>query len=65
MNKVYDLLWKKSESNGKAPWEKVGVMLLKDDGRRSMKLDLIPACNWDGWLAVSERKPKKVSPPAA
>ncbi len=65
MSKVYDLLWKKGENNGKAQWEKVGVMLVKDDGKRSMKLEMVPACNWDGWLAVSERKPKKAPPAAA
>ena len=64
MSKVYDLLWKKSENNGKAQWERVGVMLMKDDGKKSVKLDTLPLGNWEGWLAVSERKPKK-APSAA
>ncbi len=59
MNKTYDLLWKRSETNGKAQWERVGIMLEKDDGKRSMKLDLLPAGGWDGWLVVSERKGKE------
>ncbi|MDH4027541.1 MAG: hypothetical protein OEU95_01755 [Nitrospirota bacterium] len=58
MSKVYDLLWKKSENEGKAQWERVGVMLVKEDGKKSMKLDLVPASGWDGWLVVSERKEK-------
>lgn len=57
--KVYDLLWKRSEDKGKARWEKVGVLMEKEEGKRSVKLDLIPASNWDGWLVVAERKPKE------
>ena len=59
MSKVYDLLWKKGEYEGKAQWERVGILLEKEDGKRSMKLDLVPAVEWDGWLVVSERKPKE------
>lgn len=56
--KLYDLIWKRAEDKeGKARWEKVGVLIDKD-GKLSMKLDLIPAGNWDGWLVVSERKGK-------
>jgi hypothetical protein len=62
MKKIYDLLWKRSENDGKAQWERVGVMLVKEDGKKSMKLDLVPAGNWDGWLVVSERKVKEKEP---
>jgi hypothetical protein len=56
---IYDLLWKRAEDkNGKARWEKVGVLIEKD-GKLSLKLDLIPVSkDWDGWLVVSERKDK-------
>lgn len=53
---IYDLLWKRSEDKGKARWEKVGILMEKDDGRKSVKIDMIPANNWDGWLVVAERK---------
>jgi hypothetical protein len=55
--KIYDLLWKRNnqEKTGKVFWEKVG-MLMDKDGKLSVKMDLIPAGNWDGWLTVSERK---------
>ena len=56
MSKTFDVLWKKSENNGKALWERVGVMIEKEDGKKSIKLDMIPAGNWEGWLVVSERK---------
>jgi len=58
MSKIHDLLWKKSETKGKAQWERVGVLLEKDQGKMSVKMDLLPAGNWDGWLVVSERKAK-------
>jgi hypothetical protein len=54
--KIYDLLWKRSDGNsGKTRWEKVGVLIEKED-KRSVKIDLLPAGAWDGWLVVSERK---------
>ncbi|MBI5741985.1 MAG: hypothetical protein HZA16_14870 [Nitrospirae bacterium] len=59
MSKIYELLWKKSEDKGKAQWEKVGVLLEKEDGKKSLKLDLIPAYGWDGWLVAAERKSKE------
>lgn len=62
MSRTFDLLWKKSETNGKAQWERVGVMLEKEDGKRSVKLNVLPAGGWDGWLVVSERKAKSEAP---
>jgi hypothetical protein len=59
MSKIFDLLWKKSENDGKAHWERVGVMLVKEDGKKSMKFDVMPVGQWDGWLVVSERKAKE------
>lgn len=54
--KSYDIVWKRTEDEGKARWEKVGVLLEKDNGKMSIKLDLIPATGWDGWLVVAERQ---------
>lgn len=49
--------------NGKARWEKVGVMIDKGD-KKSVKLDLIQVSKeWDGWLVVSDRKEKKRDEP--
>jgi hypothetical protein len=55
--KIYDLLWKRAdnEKTGRVFWEKVGVLMDKD-GKLSVKIDLIPTRNWDGWLVVSEKK---------
>ncbi len=60
--KIYDLLWKRTEDrNGKARWEKVGVLMEKDDGKKSVKIDVVPAGSWDGWIVVAERRPKDAS----
>jgi len=61
--KVYDLLWKRTENkNGKARWERIGVLVDKN-GKLSMKLDLMPISkDWDGWVVVSERKDKEEVP---
>ncbi len=54
--KLYNLLWKRKEdAQGKARWERVGVLVEKD-GKKNVKLDVMPIGNWDGWLVVSERK---------
>ena len=34
-------------------------LMEKEDGKKSVKLDLIPVGSWDGWLVVSERKEKE------
>ena len=40
------MLWKKSENKGKARREKVGVLIEKEDGKKSVKIDLVPVGNW-------------------
>jgi hypothetical protein len=62
--KIYDLLWKREEKSeekkeGKIRWENVGV-LIENEGKRSVKLNVIPVGDWDGWLTVVERKDKPV-----
>ena len=60
--KIYDLLWKREEKSedkkdSKTRWENVGV-LIENEGKRSVKLNVIPVGDWDGWLTVVERKEK-------
>ena len=62
--KIYDLLWKREEKSedkkdSKTRWENIGV-LIENDGKRSIKLNVVPVGNWDGWLTVVERKEKSV-----
>ena len=55
---LYDVLYKKAEQeDGKAIWMRCGIMIEKDNGKKSLKLDAVPAgSGWDGWFVVSERK---------
>jgi hypothetical protein len=60
--KIYELLWKREEKSedkkdGKTRWENVGV-LIENDGKRSVKINVLPVGDWDGWLTVVERKEK-------
>ena len=60
--KIYDLLWKREEKSedkkdSKTRWENVGV-LIENEGKPSVKLNVIPVGDWDGWLTVVERKEK-------
>lgn len=50
---LYDVLYKDDSEKGK--WHKVGLLIIKDDGRMSIKIDLIPSVNWNGWLTVSKK----------
>ncbi len=56
--KIYDLLWKREEKSEdkKTRWENIGV-LIENDGKRSVKINVLPVGDWDGWLTVVERKP--------
>ena len=68
--KVYDLLWKREEKseenkseekkNGKIRWENVGV-LIENEGKRSVKLNLVPAAIG---TAGSRWSREKRSPPS-
>jgi hypothetical protein len=44
---------------GTSRWEKVGILMEKYDGKKSVKIDLVPVGNWDGWLVVSETRGKE------
>ena len=60
---VYDLFYKKGEYEGRAIWLRCGVLIEKDNGKMSVKLDTVPVSGqWDGWLVVSERRDRDGSP---
>jgi len=44
----------------KTRWTKIGIMLEKADGKRSIKLEVLPLPSKEGevWLQVFENKPK-------
>jgi len=59
--KIYDILYKRGEHEDKASWLKCGVLLEKEGGKRSIKIDTVPVGpEWNGWLVVSERKERDV-----
>jgi len=60
-NRIVGPAKKGEDKNGKARWEKVGVLMERDEGKKSVKIDLVPAGSWDGWLVVAERRPKDTS----
>lgn len=50
----------KIEGKEKAMFHKVGILLIKDDGKMSIKLNSLPAGNtWNGWLSCFDQKPKE------
>lgn len=47
----------KIEGKEKPNYHKVGILMEKDDGKVSIKLNSIPAGNgWNGWLQVYAQK---------
>ena len=51
--------YKRGENEGEGLWSKCGVMLKKNNGKQSIKFDVMPvSTEWDGWLVVSARIPK-------
>ena len=60
--KIYDVLRKREEKSeekkeNKVRWDNVGVLVDKE-GKLSIKLNVVPIGDWDGWLTVKERQEK-------
>lgn len=64
MDKRYDLMQStgtyQKDGMEKSRWTKIGIMLEKADGKRSIKLEVLPLPSKEGevWLQVFENKPK-------
>jgi hypothetical protein len=64
MDKKYDLMQStgtyQKDGMEKSRWTKIGIMLEKADGKRSIKLEVLPLPSKEGevWLQVFENKPK-------
>lgn len=57
MKKVYDLLWKRSQHEGRARWEKVGILIEKTTGKcRSRSLSFPQATGTAGLLEPREKR---------
>ena len=46
------------EGREKPVYHRVGILIEKN-GKLSIKLNLIPATNWNGWLSVFEQEERK------
>jgi hypothetical protein len=71
MSIVYDAIVKtgtyQKDGVEKNKWTKVGVVMRTKQGGLALKLDTIPTnSDWNGWVSLSEPKPKDgVAPQAA
>ncbi len=62
---IKDIVFRQTyEKDGeeKVSWKKAGTLFIKDGKVTSIKLDMIPAGNWDGWLNVFDPKEKEDKP---
>ena len=58
MAKISNLVWVEDIGKDKPRYHNVGIYRESDDGKQSIKLNLIPAGNWNGWLSIFEQKDK-------
>ncbi len=66
MSKIYDIVQVKSvEGQDKPFYQNCGIMIIKDDGKISIKLNTIPVGDWNGWFNVLKKdKPQPAQPSA-
>lgn len=68
MKKVYDAVVTVGEyedrqtGKTKKQYRTVGAVLQNEDGRLSLKLELIPAVNFNGWINFYEPREKEQKP---
>ena len=53
MQSKKDILFARKDTQGKTHWMRVGMLIVKDNGKTSIKLDVIPV-GFDGWLSIGE-----------
>ncbi len=65
MNKLYDIVRVQSiEGREKPAYHNCGVMIMKPDGKISIKLNSIPVGDWNGWFNVFPKKDQPQVAPA-
>jgi hypothetical protein len=60
MSEIKDIMRiRKYEQNGeeKTAFDNVGILIMKPDGKVSIKLNAIPV-DWDGWLIAVDKRAK-------
>jgi hypothetical protein len=54
-NTIYNVAYaQKQENSEKSHWLNCGILIVKEDGKMSLKLNAIPV-NCDGWFGVFEK----------
>lgn len=54
-NKIMNISYAR-EDGEKTYWHDMGILIVKEDGKMSIKLNVMPIGAWNGWLVVSEKK---------
>jgi hypothetical protein len=61
MNTIYNVAYAQKQENSEKPhWLNCGILIVKDDGKMSLKLNCVPM-NCDGWFGIFERDDAKPS----
>jgi hypothetical protein len=58
---VKDVVHSRKGKDDKTQYQNVGMLLIKDDGKMSIKLNAVPVGEWDGWLQVYDKKAKSAN----
>ena len=57
MSVIKNVVWiEKVEGRDKPNYHNVGIYMKKDDGKESIKINLLPGPGWNGWLSIFEKK---------
>jgi hypothetical protein len=60
-NTLYNVAYAQKQDNSeKSHWLNCGILIVKEDGKMSLKLNAIPV-NCDGWFSIFERDENKTS----
>jgi hypothetical protein len=58
MSEIFDLCWiEKDKANDKKSYHRVGIVMVRDDGSISVRINTLPRMGvaWDGWLSAFRR----------
>ena len=56
---IKDLVWVEDVGKDKPKYHNVGILMEKDNGKTSIRLNTVPASGWNGWLSVFDQKKKE------
>lgn len=62
MPEIFDLVFVEDIGKDKPRYQNVGIFMIKDDGKKSVKMNCIPVGNWNGWLSIFPKRDKNDRP---